>query len=121
MNYRQGDIFLKQIDALPKDLKLVQTAILAEGEVTGHKHKIMANKPADFRVYQNEDGVMYLEVIESVRLCHGTENHIKRQLQGLEMDFAKLDLHESQEIIPGLYEVPIERDYTPEGWRRVED
>jgi len=121
MNYRQGDIFLKKIDKLSAGIKLIETNVLALGEITGHKHKLVAEKNTDFRVYQNEDGLIYLEVLNPIMLYHGTEAHIEQQLRGLELDLEKLDLHEQHKILPGAYEVPTERDYTPEGWRRVED
>ena len=120
--YRQGDVFLKRISKRPSGLKKCDGVILAEGEVTGHQHKIVAEKASDFQIYQNEDGVMYLEVAEPVELYHGTERDIEQQMMDIStMDFEKLDLHKPHTIVPGFYEVPIERDYVPEGWRQVAD
>ena len=31
------------------------------------------------------------------------------------------DTHESISIAPGIYEIRRQREYTPEGWKRVED
>jgi len=41
MNYHQGDIILKRINAIPKDAKKIRDEIIAFGEVTGHSHRII--------------------------------------------------------------------------------
>jgi hypothetical protein len=69
--FRQGDVLLQPIAAIPSSAKLVvgkSDIVLAEGEVTGHAHRI--RKPKS-RVKQYLDGpVLYLEVLEPVTVTH---------------------------------------------------
>lgn len=68
---RQGDVLLVPISKLPATASfttLKGDLVLAEGEVTGHAHRVM--KPKN-RVRQYLDGtVMYLEVLEPVTVTH---------------------------------------------------
>jgi hypothetical protein len=69
--FRQGDVLLQPIGKIPKSAQLVAPEIdivLAEGEVTGHAHRIRAPKN---RVKQYIDGtVLYLDVLEPVDITH---------------------------------------------------
>jgi hypothetical protein len=73
--YRQGDVLIIQVEALPPDLKKVKPDkgrnILAYGEVTGHAHAIDI-KEAKF--LETEEGVRYLQVLEKAYLKH-EEHH----------------------------------------------
>lgn len=69
--YRQGDVLITPIGAIPASAKQVSTkkrVVLAEGEATGHQHAIdySAKKMTVFL-----DGEqMYLRVLEPVVLMH---------------------------------------------------
>lgn len=70
--YRQGDVLLTPVDAIPSTAKVLSSAkkrvVLAEGEATGHCHAI------DFGSRQMQvltDGQqMYLRVNDPVSLTH---------------------------------------------------
>ena len=99
--YRQGDVLLHPVDGVPNSARL-ETAlgpiVLAEGETTGHSHRI-----EDFRAvrrYAFEDHT-YVEVLKPVRLVH--ETHLALELQ------------------PGVYEVRRQVESWLDGVRRVRD
>ena len=89
--YRQGAVVLKRIEAIPgaEDEKVLPHLTLAEGEVTGHRHRITQGQA---QLYQLAVGVMYLRVLsEFARLYH--------------------EEHEEIDLPKGDYEVLIEREY----------
>ncbi|ALF53115.1 hypothetical protein ACX27_10095 [Nostoc piscinale CENA21] len=94
---RQGDVILLPVEQVDGQKKL--DLILAEGEVTGHKHKI---SEGEAELYE-KNGTLYLRVFLS--------------------DIALLT-HEEHQAIPipqGNWIVKIQREYEPEGWRYVAD
>jgi len=59
--YQQGDVLLKPVNfPLPKEIKKINSLILAEGEKTGHKHEVIG----EAEIYQAKDGNMFLSVID---------------------------------------------------------
>jgi hypothetical protein len=93
---RQGDVILTSIEKIAG--KKLPHLILAEGEVTGHKHRISDGKA---ELYEKE-GTLYLRVLsETATLTH--EEH--KQIQ----------------VPQGEWMVRIQREYEPEGWRYVAD
>jgi len=100
--YRQGDVLLKRIDAIPVDAKLTEQKeriVLAYGEVTGHAHAIHDLDNVD--VFVKGDGTMYLAVKEPADLNH--------------------EEHATVTLAPGNYERVIQREYSPEEIRNVAD
>lgn len=102
----QGDIFLRKIEKLPsnltdktpKDHRLVVTH-----SETGHDH-IITSKAA--RIFEGQDPlVCFLSLGEMADLVH----------------LRDYDTHQTLRLTPGIWEVRRQREYTPEGWRRVED
>ncbi|NEP06468.1 MULTISPECIES: hypothetical protein [Okeania] len=93
---RQGDVILQSVKlALGKKLSHLT---LAEGEVTGHSHRITRGD-AELR---EKDGTLYLKVLsEKVTLTH--------------------EEHKAIEIPQGNWMVRIQREYEPLGWRYVAD
>ena len=69
--YRQGDVVIT-VHNIPKDAKRTQTTVLAEGEATGHAHRIMQGKAMLYM--QASLGLMYLRVL-SDRATIGHEEH----------------------------------------------
>lgn len=108
----QGDLLLRRIDKLPAGVKLMSTErgayIVAHSE-TGHNH-IIAERP-NVKVYTTDDPmVSYLEVIQATDEAEALLEHLRGH-----------DTHETLAIPPGVFELRRQREYTPEGWRRVED
>ena len=101
--YRHGDILLKQIGELPKKTKKLNHLVLAEGEVTGHKHEVQVANKEDCRLMTDNQGRMYLEVATPSPLTHQEHDTIK--------------------IKKGVYVVEHEQEYDPfeEEIRRVQD
>lgn len=93
---RQGDVLLKSIDNI-KGHKLPHLT-LAEGEVTGHSHRISKGQA---ELYQKGD-ILYLKVLsETATLTH--------------------EEHKAIPIPQGNWMVKIQREYEPKGWRYVSD
>ncbi len=108
----QGDLFIRRIDALPAGIKPMPTEqgrfIVAHSE-TGHHHAIAARP--NVKVFTTDDPlVSYLQVVEATDAMETLLVHLR-----------EFDTHESIAISPGNYELRRQREYTPEGWRRVED
>lgn len=108
----QGDLLLRRVESLPANAIRVEPEngvyVVAHSE-TGHNHVIVADRPVS--LYTTGDPMIsYLQVVES---CDEVEV-ILRHLR----DF---DTHEPISIPPGTYEIRRQREYTPQGWRRVED
>lgn len=89
--YRQGDVIISLIDALPKNLKVIECRdkfVLAEGEETGHKHLLIGEK---MRILQDKKGGFYLNLWNKTQLIHEEHNTIT--------------------ILPGIYNVGREQEY----------
>ncbi len=71
MQYRQGDLLIVAIDALPTGVEQVQPEngrlVLARGEATGHHHSIGAETA---RLFRNGRGELFLECAENSELIH---------------------------------------------------
>jgi hypothetical protein len=104
-HYRQGDVMIERIDALPAKLKPIARengrVILAHGEVTGHAHAISDDGVKLFGDGAQTD-VTYLQVVDVPALL-------------------KHDEHATIALEPGAYRVVRQREYTPEAIRRVAD
>lgn len=96
MKYRHGDVLISKVEKVHG--KKLDHLVLAEGEVTGHAHRITAGEA---ELYE-EKGVLYLRVnSEEASLTHEEHKEI---------------------LLPkGDYEIKIQREYSPEGWRNVAD
>ncbi|MBI3928391.1 MAG: hypothetical protein HY319_22810 [Armatimonadetes bacterium] len=95
--YRHGDVYLTKVSAPPRAERRERPGnVLAEGEVTGHAHKIVGKA----RLYEWKES-LHVRVESPACLIH--EQH------------ARIDLP------PGTYRVTIQREWTPEGPREVED
>ena len=93
---RQGDVILQPTQQ-PQGKKLPHLT-LAEGEVTGHSHRISDGKA---ELYE-KDGTLYLRVLsQTATLTH--------------------EEHKAIKIPQGDWMVKIQREYEPEGWRYVAD
>jgi hypothetical protein len=93
---RQGDVLIIPSESI-SGTKLSHLT-LAEGEVTGHRHRISSG---DAELFER-DGVLYLKVLSSTALLTHEE-------------------HAQITIPQGNWEIRIQREYSPEGWRYVAD
>ncbi|MBD1831757.1 hypothetical protein H6F61_03415 [Cyanobacteria bacterium FACHB-472] len=93
---RQGDVILLWVEQT--EGQKLSHLTLAEGEVTGHKHRISDGQA---ELYE-ENGTLYLRVLsETATLTHEEHNAIS--------------------IPQGDWMVRIQREYEPKGWRYVAD
>lgn len=108
----QGDLLIRRIESLPKDIKPVDSVkgqfIVAHSE-TGHNH-VIEERPNVMLYAMNDPMISYLEVVEATDAAETFIEHLR-----------SFDTHESIVISPGIYEIRRQREYTPEGWRKVED
>lgn len=96
--WRQGDVFVVPVSAMPDGVK-PSRPVLAEGEVTGHSHRIA--DPSTAQLFSGRAG-MYLQVTsENTTVIH--------------------DEHKPITVPRGLYTVRIQREYHPKEIRRVVD
>jgi len=102
-NYRHGDVDIKSIDKLPENLKKQDNLTLALGEVTGHHHTLVCDKPNMVFVLVDSDGTKYIDAKEDCILTHQE--------------------HETIKIEKGMYVVKIEQEYDPfaEEIKKVQD
>jgi len=108
----QGDLLIRRIDKLPDGIVPAKAEggqhILAHSE-TGHNH-VIAERPT-VRVYSTDNPLLsYLEVIEATDQAEALIEHLR-----------SYDTHETLAVPPGVYEIRRQREYSPEGWRRVAD
>ena len=108
----QGDLMIRRIEKLPENLNLMSfkngAYIVAHSE-TGHHH-VIAECP-NVRVFESDDPLIsYLEVLEATDAAEVLIEHLR-----------SFDTHESLLVSSGIYEIRRQREYTPEGWRRVAD
>jgi hypothetical protein len=93
---RQGDVILLPVQET-QGQKLSHLT-LAEGEVTGHSHRISEGQA---ELYE-ENGTLYLRVLsQEATLTH--------------------EEHKAISIPQGSWMVRIQREYEPQGWRYVAD
>lgn len=103
----QGDIYIRRIEDLPKNVVEVSPEngkyIVTHSE-TGHHHVMEAKKT---RMYTLPDSIMdcFLVVNDPVALEH----------------LRSYDTHEPILFDKGTYHVRRQREYMPQGFRRVED
>ena len=102
MMYRQGDVLLQSIGAIPASAIMAEPKggrfVLAEGESTGHAHTICELEGS---LSITSDGKLYLQTDAGCELLHQE--------------------HAPIAVAPGSYEVIRQREYSPEEIRRVQD
>ncbi|THF64352.1 hypothetical protein [Pseudothauera rhizosphaerae] len=108
----QGDLLIRRINAIPAGATPIQSEdgkfVVAHSE-TGHNH-IIAERP-NVKLYTTGDPmVSYLEVVEATDAAETLLEHLR-----------SYDTHETIAIPPGVFEVRRQREYTPEGWRQIQD
>ncbi len=91
MLYRQGDLYIERVAAIPSGALRLPHVVLAEGELTGHRHRIENDDDAaQFELRTNR----FLDVTaESADLVH--------------------DEHGTIHLDRGIYRVWIQREFDP--------
>lgn len=101
---RQGDVILLPVQPTANGISPAQLGkklphlTLAEGEVTGHKHRISEGQA---ELYE-KDGTLYLRVLSKTAVLTHEEHH-------------------PIQVPQGSWMLRIQREYSPEGWRYVAD
>lgn len=128
---RHGDVFLLPVPAIDPSGNRVTEAILAYGEVTGHAHRLTGT---DVHLWSVGDQT-YVQVGGSGALLSHEEHMLSREAldEAMAADAAveeavrllsprpNADGNYPVPVLPGTYEVRIQRVYTPWGERRVRD
>lgn len=68
----------KSKSLIPANAKKLNDNFLAEGEVTGHFHKVHGVVGVDFQLYE-KDGVKFCELLKDTRITH--EEHKSQELK----------------------------------------
>jgi hypothetical protein len=104
----QGDLIIRRVAGIPKEFSAVQRdpaepVVVAHSE-TGHNHAIHAEGVIQYEA--SNPLICYLQITDKFAdLVH----------------HRAWDTHGTLRLSPGNYQVKRAREYTPEGWRRVED
>jgi hypothetical protein len=97
--WRQGDVFLMAVPVLPTSGRVARRTVLAEGEITGHAHRLQDPSTGHVFSVGNE---LFLEVLaETATIVH--------------------EEHGPVTLPRGGYAVRIQREYSPQEIRRVVD
>lgn len=103
--YRQGDVLIIPIKSIPRNVEVIEREngriVLAHGEVTGHAHAIKDKRAALFSDPKLAAIFMHVSGDVPVDLEH--------------------DEHTTIAIPPGNYRVVIQREYSPQEIRNVQD
>jgi len=106
----QGDVLFIKIDKIPDNAKKVLSEtdklIITHSE-TGHHHSMVLDRERENVEFYSGDNplISWIKVNRPTSLDH-------------EKSF---DTHESIMFEPGIYEIRRQREYTPEGFRAVQD
>lgn len=103
----QGDIYIHKIDVLPHGIipiEPINGKIEVAHSETGHSHVMSAER---VKAYRLPDSI--LDIFLAVEQGDTLE-HLRPH-----------DTHEPIAFAPGLYHVRRQREYVPDGFRRVED
>jgi hypothetical protein len=97
--WRQGDILFAAVDAVPPKATRLPHCVLAEGEMTGHRHSVEESGVAELYLFE---GNHYLRVIADAATVVHQE-------------------HRPITLLTGVYRVWPQREYSPQEFRRVMD
>ena len=109
----QGDVLFRKVAALPNGVNQVPATngrIVVTHSETGHDHVMVLDhkrsKTPSVEMFAGDNPlVAWIKVNRPTALEH-LRSH---------------DTHEPIMFGPGIYEVRRQREYTPDGWRRVQD
>jgi len=96
---RQGEILIFKVEKKRKITEEVREFVLRKGEVTGHKHLLVADRPeTKLRIAKDKNGY-YIEIEGGTATITHEE-------------------HKPITLNPGFYFVGVQREYDPERYRR---
>lgn len=109
----QGDVLIRRINEIPATavaVVSVNNEIIVTHSETGHHHVMALDRsdgPPSVEMFSSADNPLlaWLKVNRPTSLQHLRPH----------------DTHEPIMFAPGIYEVRRQREYTPEGWRQVQD
>lgn len=99
MQYRHGDVMIEKVDSLPSKRRRTQYRILAQGEITGHGHRILEHDNAF--LYETPTGLYLHVTAERATVIH--------------------EEHQPISLTMGYYRVWRQREYSPEEIRVIRD
>ena len=91
--FRHGDVIIRKVNKLPKELIEQKHNKLAEGEYTGHSHQLMTKNNKPINILKDEQGNIYIDLKEAAKVTHQE--------------------HKVIELEPAQYEVIIKRNFDP--------
>jgi hypothetical protein len=97
--YRHGDLLVENADTVPRGARPLHHLVLAEGELTGHSHRIAERDTAE--LYQTLQGMYLVVKAERATLVHQEHGPIA--------------------LPTGTYRVWRQREYSPQDIRVVRD
>lgn len=109
----QGDVLIRKVSAIPETAKLVAPengAVIVTHSETGHDHIMVLDRKTstpNVEMFQDPENALlaWIKVNRPTVLEHQRPH----------------DTHAPIKFAKGTYEVRRQREYTPEGWRRVAD
>lgn len=99
--WRHGDVFIERVTSLPPGLEPARLPVLAEGELTGHAHRIQEPGAAEVFISPVEGERFFRIKLPSATVVH--------------------EEHGPIELPQGMYRSWIQREYHPQEIRRVID
>ena len=96
---RQGDVLIFKVDKIALSLKEKNNIVIAEGEVTGHRHILVADKPETKIRIANDGRGFYLEILNDTATI-------------------KHEQHSPITLKPGKFFIKIQREYDPIVYQR---
>ncbi len=97
--YRHGDVLVESVDSVPADARQLQHLVLAEGELTGHSHRVAEREAAV--LWRSGRGLFLKVTAPTATLVHQEHGPI---------------------VLPhGTYRVWQQREYSPQDIRTVRD
>ena len=97
--WRQGDVFIAPVAAIPRGAKFRPGGVLVEGELTGHSHRVADPRAAE--VLQSGDDLFLRVIADTATIIHQEHGPIA--------------------LSRGTYRVWGQREYSPQAIRRVLD
>lgn len=102
----QGDVYFRKVANLPDNAEQIESKgrIVVTHSETGHDH-----------VFKDPTGVTMFKTPNPF-VCY-----LRMETPAMLEHLREFDTHEAILFSPGIYEVRRQREYTPEGYRMVED
>ncbi len=97
--WRHGDVLIARVEAFPADATRLPHCVLAEGELTGHCHRV--DGPGVAELFESGSNRFLQVVADSARLIH--------------------EEHRTITLPRGFYRVWQQREYTPQAIITVRD